>query len=163
MRTILVLGLAIFIIVGMAGAQSWVPLGTEEEKYGGVQLSGTDPVVFDFIRGHMEAGSDPNEAPVHSYGVDGTHEKLAPFIDDWTPIGLSSYAWAEKSPIYGNPRMDFYYGYIAVDEDGGTGWMTGVPGKWSQWANSWDNMDRSRLMQKDWADKTIPLTASVSG
>lgn len=134
--------------VGMA-TTPWVSIQAAGETTV-AQLSNTDASVFGDIRS--------------SDSATGLHTELSAMADDGTPITRGDYAWQDMSPIYRNPKMDYYWGYTMIGdgtEDGSFAFVS-TPKKFGEYTNTqlgWDS--RTNIIDM-WAN-TIPPIPSIEG
>jgi hypothetical protein len=152
------------VVLGIVGEATtpWIPIvknGDEGNLLStsgpskAVGLSGASPAAFPYIRGQVKALTDPiNVEKRTDYGEFGLENALLAYPDDVLPIAVNDYVWWEKSPIYWNPHMDYYWGAQTVDYDS-VGWYESVPQKYEEWKDntmSWD--DHTHYLDA-WANK----------
>ena len=152
----MVLSLCVF---GIASATTpWIPIvkDGQEGTYtvsannqpAAVNLVGSSPVAFHYLRDQVKAATLPETVEKRvAYGAYGTRKALSAFSDDWLPTSENDYLWQERSPIYYNPHMDYYWGFQSRDLEGDYGgeWWTTNPGKYDEWYDntlSWDQHTR---------------------
>ncbi len=161
------LSLCIVEIVTASGP--WVPIvkDSQEDTTTGsvhghadaVNLVGSSSVAFHYLRGNVKAATDPTKVEKRpDYGVVGTLKQLSTFPDDVVPIAENDYAWQSQSPIYWNPKMDYYWGYQTWDLEGSYGgtWQTPIPTRFDEWMPGGDptlSWDKDQIALDQWANR----------
>jgi hypothetical protein len=152
-------------LVGIIEASGpWVPIvkdGSEQQTTvsaypSAINLVGSSPVAFSYLRGQVKAVTDPTKIDkIPDYGAFGLMDQLTPFLDDQLPIATNDYYWQSLSPIYYNPHMDFYWGQTSTDYGEGNGWYESLPTNGDVWGDTTLGWDKVQTKLDSWANEAI--------